>query len=72
MLYIIATGNKADTDKTPRFADIVEEIYKNPFEKEKEKPKTAAEIKFYILKRIDGLLEGNHGSDDAGRENRTG
>ena len=58
MAYVIATGQKADEDKTPRFADIVEKIYKNPFEKQEKKPRTAAEIKQHIIDKIDELLDG--------------
>lgn len=69
MLYAIAAGWKIDTERVPQFCEEIEKLYVNPFEKRVPQPQTAAEIKEYVLNRVEELL---HGSDDAGGENRPG
>lgn len=75
---MIASGKRIDDARSPKFVQILEELYENPFEKKNKQrqPETAAEIKAYISGRIDSLIEEirreNHGSDDAGGENRPG
>ena len=74
LMYIIAAGQKLDTDRAEKFIEQVDDVYRNPFERKK-KPKTAAEIKEHILgliRKTRKKLEGHHGSDDAGGENHAG
>jgi len=52
MLYAIAAGRHIDTDRTPKFWPQVDEVYRNPFRKEKQQPKTAEEIKEHMLQLI--------------------
>lgn len=52
MLFMIATGNKIDPDRSERFSAQVNEVYRNPFEPVKYEPRTAAEIKAHISERI--------------------
>ena len=58
MLYFIAAGKHIDTDRTERFGAQVDRIHRNPFKKEKPQPRTAREIKDYIVGRIKALLHG--------------
>ena len=79
MLYIMAAGERLDTDKAERFGTILEGVYRNPFGMSNGagKLKTAADIKAYLLakisKQIEILRTGGtiHGSDDAGGEDRS-
>lgn len=57
LLYMIAAGVKIDTSKVERFGTIVDKVYENPFIVSKE-PKTAAEVKQYLIGKIDQLLNG--------------
>lgn len=54
---MIAAGVKIDTNKVERFGVLVDRIYENPFSVSKE-PKTAAEVKQYLIGKIDQLLNG--------------
>ena len=54
MIYVIASGEKIDSDRTERFGALLEKIYENPFDKKK-KPMTAGEIKDYVLDKISKL-----------------
>lgn len=69
MLYIIAAGKRIDTERTERFSAQLDQVYKNPFERRRAQPQTAAEIKAYILERVEELIDG---SDDPGGEDRPG
>ena len=53
MLFVIASGERIDKDRAPHFADILEKTYANPFEKKQNQPMTAAEIKQYILEKLE-------------------
>ena len=66
MMFWLAGGKHIDTDATEGFEAQVEAVYANPFEKKKEQPMTAEEIKLHVL-RLLGWRE-NDGSDDAGCE----
>lgn len=52
MVYVIASGEKIDMDRTKRFGVQLDEVYANPFEKKQQKPTSAAEIKNYMLDKI--------------------
>lgn len=56
MMFILASGQHIDPDKTEDFSGQVEAAYKNPFEvmQTKRQPKTTEEIKQYILCRLEG------------------
>lgn len=75
MLYFAAAGKQIDTDRTPRFADQLESVFKNPFEKA-EKKMTAEEIRQYTLNKIRGLLANirreNNGTDETRCETAAG
>ena len=66
MMFIIAGGKRIDTDATDGFETQTEAVYANPFEKKKQQPMTAAEIKAHVLKLLG--WEENDGSNDAGSE----
>ena len=53
---MIASGKNIDADRTPRFTEILKEIYQDPFEKKVKKPETAEEIKAYIVGKLEALL----------------
>lgn len=77
MLYVIASGNRLDTDKAEMFGEILGDAYKNPFERfKKGNLKTATEIKGYLLEKIDKkikeLEEQSDGFDDIISENHVG
>lgn len=57
MLYIIAAGSRIDPDRTERFGKQVEDVFRNPFVKQVKKPETAAEIKEYMIKKIEETLQ---------------
>lgn len=60
MLYAIAAKGTIDTDKTRRFGELLEDVYRNPFEKRKADPKrdmSASEIKDYLVQKIRKLRE---------------
>ena len=56
LLFVIASGKNIDADRTPRFTEILKEIYQDPFEKKVKKPETAEEIKAYIVGKLEALL----------------
>lgn len=66
---MLASGEHIDGNKVERFGRKLESIYANPFEKRVKQPQTAAEIKEYILGKLEEFI---HGSDDAGGEDRPG
>ena len=76
MLYVIASGNKLDTDKAERFSEILEDAYKSPFVRRKSKLRTAAEIKEYLIAKIDKTIkemgEESNGFNDISGENHVG
>lgn len=51
LMFFVASGKHIDPEKSPRFAEQVEKVYRNPFKKP-QKPRTAAEVKEHILTRI--------------------
>ena len=53
---MIASGQHIDTEKSPRFGAIVDEIYKNPFAK-REKPMSAEDIRKYTLRKVREALK---------------
>ena len=54
LLYVIAADRKIDPDRMPRFAEQVDEIYKNPFgETAKTKKMSADEIKQHIWNKLE-------------------
>ena len=55
MVYILAAGRKIDMERTESFGAQVDQAFKNPFsaKREKEMPRTAAEIKQYVLKLLE-------------------
>lgn len=65
MLYNIATGGHIDTNKVERFGRQLEEVYRNPFERKVQGPQTAAEIKQYLLDKLEDMI---NGFDDASGE----
>ena len=69
LLYILAAGRNIDMDRADRFSVQLEEVFANPFVHRQKQPQTAAEIKDYILGKLEALI---NGSDDARREDRTG
>ena len=54
MLYLIATGQRADPELLERFGAQVDEVYRNPFKRQRRQPQTAAEIREYIIMRLEG------------------
>ena len=66
LLFILASGQHIDPDRTPRFREILEDVYRNPFEKSVKQPETAEEIISYICGKVEELL---NGPAEAGREN---
>ena len=53
---MVAAGMKIDTNKAERFGAIIDRVYENPFSEPKPKePKTAAEVKQYLIDKIDEL-----------------
>lgn len=66
LLHIIASGKQIDMERTPRYGEILAEIYHDPFEKKVKAPETAAEITSYIVGRLEEIL---HGSAQAGGKN---
>lgn len=52
LLYVLACGGHVDSNNATRFADIVDRVYKNPFEENKG-PQTTAEITQYILQKLE-------------------
>lgn len=67
LMWFVASGQKIDPERSPRFITQIEKMYKNPF-KEKDL-RSAAEIKAHIIGRI-RKLRGvkKDGSAAAGRE----
>ena len=59
LLFVIASGQKINPDRTQRFREILKEVYKNPFEKTARQPESAEEIKTYIVGRLEDLLNGS-------------
>lgn len=60
MLYAIAAKGSIDTDRTKRFGELLEDVYRNPFDKEKAAPAknmSASEIKDYLVQKIRKLRE---------------
>ena len=57
MLYMIAAGTKIDMNRSERFSKQIDDIYRNPFVKEKKQPHTAEEIKQHILHKIEEARE---------------
>jgi len=53
MLFMIAAGQKIDTNRTDRFSKKVGEIYRNPFVAVQKKPETKAEIVDYIYQKVE-------------------
>lgn len=51
MLFIIASGDHIDAERTKRFGEQLENLYADPFIKAK-KPMSAADIKDYIRDKI--------------------
>ena len=49
---MLACGGHIDSKDATRFGDIVDRVYKNPFEENKG-PQTAAEVKEYILQKLE-------------------
>lgn len=52
MLFWIASGKHIDPEKSPKYSEILEDLYRNPFEDAQKKPMTAAEIKQHLLQKI--------------------
>ena len=50
LAYVMACGEKIDKDRSESFGKQVDEIYKNPFQKQG--PQTREEIEQYLLKRL--------------------
>lgn len=50
-MFFVASGKQIDPERSPRFAEQVEKVFKNPFKKP-QKARTAAEVKEHILTRI--------------------
>jgi len=77
MLFIIASGQHVDAEKSPRFGTIVDEIYRNPFVK-REKPMSAEDIRQYTLRKVREALKAYQkggtlcGIDEARREAAAG
>ena len=68
LMFFVASGKHIDPEKSPRFAEQVEKVYSNSFKKP-QKPRTAAEVKEYILSRIRELRGvKNDGSAEAERK----
>lgn len=58
LLHILAAGQHIDPERTPKYGEILNEIYHNPFEKKLPQPETAEEIKAYIVGRLEELIHG--------------
>ena len=76
MLYWIAAGKHIDPDRSPRFSDLIDDVYRNPFKKKKTEKMTAEDIKQHLLQRIRETrmrleAEENNGSDDISRKDRS-
>ena len=56
LLFHIASGKHIDPDRTQRFGEILEDVYRNPFERAVKKPESAEEIKTYIVGKLEELL----------------
>lgn len=56
MLFRIASGQHIDAEKSPRFGQIVDEVYQNPFVK-REKPMSAEDIRKYTLRKVREALK---------------
>ena len=56
MLFWIASGKHIDDEKSPRFEEFIDSIYRNPFG-EKKKPMTAKDIKQHVLQKIQEARE---------------
>lgn len=56
MLFMLASGQRVDAEKTPRFVTIVDEIYRNPFVR-REKPMSAEDIRKYTLRKVREALK---------------
>ena len=69
MLYWIAAGRKIDVTQSERFSVQMDEIYENPFKRKKQEPQTAAEIKQYLMDKLEEMIDG---LDDAGGEDHAG
>lgn len=70
-MYFVASGQKIDPERSPRFITQIEKMYRNPFQ-EKDM-RSAAEIKAHIIGRIRELRGVKEdGSAAAGGEDRTG
>lgn len=61
MIYVMASGQHIDPERSPKFGEILERIYTNPFEKAKKKM-TAEEIRQYTIKRITELRDAIKGN----------
>ena len=61
MMYVLASGQHIDPERSPRFGQILETVYTNPFEKAKKKM-TAEEIRQYTIKRITELRDAIKGN----------
>ena len=59
MLFMIASGRKLDPDRSTTFREIVEKIYRNPFEKKRPQPQTAEEIKAYVCAMALEVINGS-------------
>lgn len=51
LLYVMASGKRIDPDRTERFSEQVDSVWKNPF-KSKQERMTSSEIKEYLIKRF--------------------
>lgn len=59
LLFVIASGQRIDPDKSPKFKDILQEIYRDPFEKKAPQPMTAEEIKSYLVRKMEDYINGS-------------
>lgn len=56
MMFVLAAGQHIDPDRNEDFTGQVDAAFRNPFEAKakKREPHTAAEIKQYILCKLEG------------------
>ena len=59
MLFMIASGKKLDAERSTTFSEIVDKVYRNPFEKKIKTPQTAEEIKAYVCARALEVINGS-------------
>lgn len=53
MIYILASGEHIDADRTERFGAQLEEVFANPFARaQRSKKMSSTEIKDYVLEKI--------------------